>query len=125
MDILQFNKEDFDKTSYFIRHVIQKISEDDLFTKFAKGAKTVSEQEFIYQIINSMIKNQVPSKNLASTVKNYMHGFNDYIQLVEKDAFTEAYVKSEIAKLETNAVLRSMVEDHVKNTSALHHNINK
>lgn len=119
LDILQFTKEDFDKNSYFIRHIMQKISEDELFNRFAKSAKTAGEQEFIYQIINSMIKNTVPSSQLKSTVENYIHGFNDYIGLVNKDQFTEQYIKSEIAKLETSSILRSMVTDSTKNQSTL------
>lgn len=119
LDLLQFSKEDFDKNSYFIRHIMQKISEDDLFNRFAKSAKTAGEQEFIYQIINSMIKNTIPSSQLKGTVENYIHGFNDYIGLVNKDAFTEQYIKSEIAKLETSSILRSMVSDSTKNQSSL------
>jgi len=98
---------------------MQKISEDDLFNRFAKSAKTAGEQEFIYQIINSMIKNTIPSNQLKGTVENYIHGFNDYIGLVNKDEFTEQYIKSEIAKLETSSVLRSMVSDGTKNQSSL------
>lgn len=113
LDVLQFTKEDFDKNSYFIRHVMQKISEDDIFNKLAKSAKTMGEQEFIYQIINSMIKNTIPANQLKGTVENYIQGFNDYLGLVNKDAFTEQYIKSEVAKLETSSILRSMMPEAV------------
>jgi len=113
LDILQFTKEDFDKNSYFIRHIIQKINEDNLFLSLAKKDSSVTQQEFIFQIINSMIKNTVPSTSMRSTVKNYTHNFNDYINLVNKDEFTEQYIKSEIAKFETANVLRSMMPDAI------------
>ena len=119
LDFLQFSKEEFDKNSYFIRHVIQKISEDELFLKMANKAKTSSEQEFIFQIINSMIKNTVPSKALSSTVESYTQGFSDYLNLVQKDAFTEQYIQSEVAKLEASHILRSMLTDATKNQSEL------
>lgn len=114
LDILQFTKEDFDSNSYFIRHVIQKINEDNVFLALAKKNPWIEQEELIFQIINSMIKNTVPSSAIATTVKNYTHGFDNYIKLVKRDAFTEAYIHSEVAKYETAQALRSMMPDAIK-----------